>query len=771
MLWLSIIPQQTQANGSVLLEVQTGMEGEYKPGYWTPVEVIVKNNSGKDIDGYLSIQLEDDYTAPVEVAAGATKKVDMVIPSQHIYANSEVILFEGKKELASQKVDGKGLAGDTFLVAVLANDKNTGNFFGSMPKNLFPRPTRLVHLDAEDIPSFALPFQGVDMLIINDYPIDQLSQEQIDALKEWTSTGGTILFSGGSQIEKASQLLQELSTIEIESITKVAALESLSASGKELVLSQPLAVSIAKHEKGEVLLQENEIPLFIAEKVGNGVVVYAAYDLAMEPLASWSGNGEWWAKLLSRVIQEHTSQWKSSQSDSYWELQRTAERIPSLTLPNPSTLAIIFGLYILVVGPIMYFVLKILNRRDWAWFVVPLCAVMLSIGIFVFGSIERTNQILTHNVNYVDLNQQGEGQLTGVSAIFVPTGGDYKLHFADGSIVSPYPDGRRHRNDYQKTKTTLTQHYSDMTFENVEFWSMRKINVRKHLPSIGKIESNLAFQDGKLKGTITNQTSYSLRDVKILSGQYIQEIPQLEVGETVEVEVNYNTNPTIFSHGGGYPTHLLFPQVPGQPSIETRESMMVGVLNQQYYNSRNAMGLNRQAFMVPVTLIGWTEEPMIDFTVEGQNPKADHITLIKTDLEVRPSTDGTVFFPAGTFYANQSSSTAEMMYQEDGYEVGRGDVDFDFHINNQPYKIEVEKIQLYSWSNVGKQFEKKVYNWEKEEFEPYESVFENNKLTGDKLKTYLSEDGILRIQFIQNEDGLFHLGHPAISVEGKVTEQ
>lgn len=175
----------------------------------------------------------------------------------------------------------------------------------------------------------------------------------------------------------------------------------------------------------------------------------------------------------------------------------------------------------------------------------------------------------------------------------------------------------------------------------------------------------------------------------------------------------------------------------------------------------------------PVTFIGWTEESVYGLDMVGEPKKDYNLALVKADLTVQPAADGYVFYPAGTFEPRLTQSSAEVNYYHgEGYLVPSGELIFEFQfkpvMDERHKQLEIERIQLYTWSDDGTPFQKQVYNWQTGTFDEYDQVFEQNKLTKEKVGTYISSDGILRLKMWHEQDGHRHLGQPAVSVEGKV---
>ena len=61
-------------------------------------------------------------------------------------------------------------------------------------------------------------------------------------------------------------------------------------------------------------------------------------------------------------------------------------QLPSLALPPIGGLILLLGAYILLIGPINYLVLVRLDRREWAWFTMPILIIVFGVGAYGFGA-------------------------------------------------------------------------------------------------------------------------------------------------------------------------------------------------------------------------------------------------------------------------------------------------------------------------------------------------------------------------------------------------
>lgn len=217
-------------------------------------------------------------------------------------------------------------------------------------------------------------------------------------------------------------------------------------------------------------------------------------------------------------------------------------------------------------------------------------------------------------------------------------------------------------------------------------------------------------------------------------------------------------------HHGHINTHNLLPNhLKGQRNAHShREAALLDMMN---YQSHTTMA---NSTVQDITILGWTEDSIFDVEVVDRRSKSYHLSMVTGTVNIKPSADGSVFYPVGTFNAILAETSGPVDHTGDGYMIHQGEVTFEFHIPK--HQVNVEEITLHTWSHDSTPFQKEVYNWIEDTFDPYEDVFTKNKLSGELIKKYLSPDGELRIKMNHTQQGHRHLGQPAISVEGKVVQ-
>jgi|GEM_PF-924540 len=780
------------AETAITLDAQAGFNGDFKETAFVPVRVSIINK-GPDTEGEVVVMADDGgrdgsgtvYFQPVSVAQGAAKEVTVAVPGELVANMSAKAAFlrEGKI-LAEAPVNGRSYPDDYLMIGVLANDPDTANFLGLMHESFyrdvkvgehsaitfakpvhesFYRDVKVLPLTAEQVPETAVQLGTFDLLVLNNFPLDALNARQREAIRQWTQAGGNLVIAGGAQYSKTVGELQDLSPVDVRDVATIQRLTEIRAEGKTPALNAPLTVSVGEVKAGgRLLYREGNVPLMAAGEAGKGKVLYVAYDLAAEPLASWPGNADFWQEALPRAFGANLEEADSLLTlERMWSLANASERMPALKMPSVGWFAVLFGIYALVAGPILFSILRLKRKQSYMWGLVPALAVIAGMGIFGFGAMQRGTSVLVHQAGFVELSGNGQADARAVTAMFVPASGDYELTIQASGATKPYEEIR---NDSTEPQTWVRlDAEAKILFRDVEFWSMRKAATRQVLPDAGEFTADLNYDSGTLTGTVTNNTKFPLRDVRVVSGTQVQQFDRMAPGESIQVDLAFEPS-LLFPNIKFYDiVGSLVPQAVQSQTVRsrTREEMIAEMMEGKTTGT-TALG--------NVMIAGWTDQPLFGTSVDGETVQADAVALVVSSLEVKPSQEGFSLFPANSFKTVMSDRNADVEVTDEGYFMGRGEITFDIDLTLDGKRLEIQNLYLYTWSIDGVSFGKEVYNWQEQAYEPYDDVFADGVMKGEQAASYLSPDGVLRIKFANTRAREYHIGKPYVLVEGKVID-
>ncbi|QPQ37130.1 MULTISPECIES: hypothetical protein [unclassified Lysinibacillus] len=557
----------SEASAAPTLEVQAkaGISGKAKYQSVTPLQVTVKNN-GADFSGDMAINAFNSYQAasalvvPIDIAAGEEKTFTLYLDSLADYGYSDADLFafyEGDIE-KGKKVAYKGTkrlqanfleANSTFVYTLtdksdrLSAYLRLSQFAPSTSVEVF----NLNQLKDYTLPEVAQGFAMANIIAVDEIAIADLSPKQQEALLKWVQDGGTLLLGGAEQINETAGVFKDYLPLSLSQQTASVSADSLTKLSGGGIFTQAIPVYTATENKGSIpVLKDNNIILAAKKQVGSGEVVQTTFSLGDQPLASMDGYAALTAKMLDiqTMSQQTQMQGQSTMDQLSYELGSINELFPSFEV-SVSYMLIVIILYILVIGPLLYFVLKKMDKREHAWWVIPAISVVLSIALFIFGAKDRIVQPQVQQSAFFKVNEDSSVNGYYVESILTNRSGDFVVNADNNTSALAF------RNNYNLTGTAGSLHESSyikehangstLTLRDLSYWSVQSFGGKTAAQNIGKMDVDITLKDEKLSGTVKNNFPFALKDVTVISGTKEVKLGDIEPNATLKVDQEMKT--------------------------------------------------------------------------------------------------------------------------------------------------------------------------------------------------------------------------------------
>ena len=203
-----------------------GYDNTARSGRILPMTIRVTNSTKEDFTGTLrAATLEPEYSPygnsslseystyryeyPIEVKAGETveKKIQISLSIQVDQVLLSLVDQEGKETAGRRIRLDLNLDTAELYVGVLSDHPERLSYMDHMGINYSTLRTRLIELDQDTMPESRQELDQLDVLLINDFDTGSLDSRQLEAVWEWTQSGGTLLFGTG---EHANETLGSL---------------------------------------------------------------------------------------------------------------------------------------------------------------------------------------------------------------------------------------------------------------------------------------------------------------------------------------------------------------------------------------------------------------------------------------------------------------------------------------------------------------------------------------------------------------------------------
>nr|WP_054549812.1 hypothetical protein [Lysinibacillus sphaericus] len=763
---MSFILPTTQASAAATLEVKAtaGVSGKAKYQSVVPLQVTVKNN-GADFSGDMAINSSNSYEAasalvvPIDIAAGEEKTFTFYLDGLADYSYSDTDLFafyegsiekgkkiayKGTKRLQSNFLDPSS----TFIYTL--TDKSD-RLSALLRLSTFVAQSNVEVFNINQLKDYTLPedSQGLAManvIVVDEVAIADLTPKQQEALLKWVQDGGTLLLGAADQINATAgvfkeylplSLSQEMTAISAEALTK------LSGGG---IFTQPISVYSATSSEGSLpVLTENNEVLAAKKKVGSGEVIQTTFSLGDQPLASMDGYGALLAKVIN--IQSISQQGMMRQGQSpldqiSYELRNINELFPSFEV-SVSYMLIVIILYILIIGPILYFVLKKADKREHAWWIIPSISVVLSIVLFIVGAKDRIVQPQVQQSAFYKVNEDNSVNGYYVESILTNRSGDFVVNADQNTTAVALRNynnftgtmGPLHESSYIKENASG----STLTLRDLSYWSVQSFGGKTSAQNIGKMDIDITLKNEKLTGTVKNNFPFALKDVTLISGVKEVKLGDIEANGTLQVNKELKTTvlqkPSIFNnYNYSYPSKK---DEVNPMRIERMKTLALPLVEKDNQ---------------PI-LTAWTDQAVVGVELET-SANMSPITMLVQPFKGKVELTGPFTMKRNNFSYSVEPLSANGYYEKIEEELNK------WYLSEGLYEVTmtmpdqfmdaVESLNELTISNKDvSRMQLSIWNNETNIYEP---LVDTKQVFTDKISTYFNQDGELRIEIKYGPD-------------------
>lgn len=762
------------------VKITSGIEGKYRALKYIPVTVEFTSLE-KDFNGEVEIRTSgsysstyDAYSKEISVSEGETGKVTIPIKLLEGYSKITVNLVENGKVLFEKKslISNGRVSESNLFMGVLSDDQTSLSYTGSISFTNTNNPgyngvIEKVQLDEKIIGENSLNIDGLDIILINNYNMSNLKDEQYNALNSWINKGGTLIIGSGANEGKT------VNNIDNNFLN----IKSNGSKEKNITLVNDnlnLIVSNLEIKDGKLKSGTNETPLAYSVTIGKGEIIVTTFDLGLEPLISSKDAGEFFKSIIADASNTFfQNSMNGGYNQQYYRTSELTRNIPINKIVSVKSLIIVLSLYALMVGIIAYLVLKKLNKRDLTWIAIPVISIVFTLIIYFMGSSTRVNDIVLNQNNIVSVDENGKASIKGYLGI----GSKYK---SDVIIEKPedlnmnylttdnyyYGNQEEEISNVLRVKTTYSGNNSYFTFSNSDALDMKTFQVVGKEEVISKIEGAFNLEEGNLNGKVKNTLGYDIKKLILVAGRNVWDIGSLSKDEEKDfsdLKVTGANGLQAYSDTLNQKYYDAKWNKKGDINSEEFEniiriSALLGVVSEE-------ISINRD-----IKLIAITKLP-IDYDINFNNKsisKFDTTAIVQDiDLDFKDK-DGNYNFPDGYFdYTLESTGTNVGIDDYSGYIYGQGEVVFKYEIDKNIEVLDLiikQGIDRYGYSS-GDNAEKYIYNYKTGSYDKFLMSQGYEKI--NDLENYI-ENNTIKVKYIVTDSGKGGQSMiPRITVKGR----
>jgi hypothetical protein len=281
----------------------------------------------------------------------------------------------------------------------------------------------------------------------------------------------------------------------------------------------------------------------------------------------------------------------------------TLSQRAGVELPDLTTIIAVLGGYVVVIGPIMYLVLRRARRLTAAWVLIPAVAVLVGAGVVVTGSGWRSSGRPTANVT-AESSAVGTDR-TVEALVFSRGGGSASVSLPGGWTAAGRSTFGWFDSSSQSTATLVEGDGEPRLETRLDPGQIAVLQARGHDPAT-LLDVTAAAHTDRIEGTVTNTSGAPLRSVAVFAAGRAVLVGDLDVGASATYTIDRpleRADPYTSALGTAWPqANQLFGPT-GNSEIQIEGGVDLGVWTS--FASRVADGLYPAGF---VRVAGWTDD-------------------------------------------------------------------------------------------------------------------------------------------------------------------
>jgi hypothetical protein len=709
--------------------VDYGYDQYVKYGRFMNITAAITNN-GKDFNGWVQVMVPKTknnvvYRRKVNVASQETTKVSLSLPVMDDTGYLQFIITDkngttiGEKKYKLKIGNYENLA----YVGIISNAPENLEYLKEFG-------TRIFYLDENNLSDDYKALDLLDVIVINQYDTALLSDSQIKAIEKWVMNGGTLVIGTGeysketlSKLDKTfsiktkgnpangditfglnKETLQDLKQdiVDYEEERKIF-LETIKDRNDMLKAYGNDTISVdtsvfqrwSKEELGNLKIEsvnkkiadvwmkdssaviaEGSNKLMQSSPQGHGKVQIFSFDLGLNKEDKTIG------LAILNEISKNMSNTKITQLEeeyygSYlnYGVFNSMSNTNAKEIPKVGKYIIMIAIYICIIGPVTFILLRKLDKRSLIWAAVPVTAIVFTLLVYFVGSDTRIDEPYAGYVKLLNFEDNDKVNEEFYFALTAPSNHTYSI-----PVDNPYDIIELRGNgdnsylyDYKKKKIYYDDYTAAVNYENDKTTLEVKNNPafspvyyqwEGSYDMTNRLTYNIHYIGDKVYGTVTNGFDFDISNAMLTSDGYVINIGEIKKGETISLE----GKDAIFmtTRDELYNTDIINRIAGGTGEVKDNTPQVNRLSNVLYYLTENNLLDSQHTSCI----IGFVEG-----TLSGQdknnnvlgdltkNMKAYGTTAVKLPVEVNYTMGDKEFVPSIDPYIIMSEGNYNKYYQ------------------------------------------------------------------------------------------------------------
>lgn len=525
-------------------------DGLVRPDTWSAVDVQISNPGPETVATiglHTGNNLGHGYQRQVKLPAGAKKRVRVPFL---VESNDEVrvqaLTQDGR---AAEGVVPLDLVGATSVSIGIISEDPLGitAIFETWSRGVpgpverqpttEPRRVRSGLFNAETLPSSATQLESFDLLVWPHTQPEQLSKEKLDAIRLWVAGGGHLVlsFSDTWREVKASSL-QPILPVEIEGLGEqedwLNAFFAFSFKAPPLTKAPVVRSSLREDAHGLAMLDASS-PLWAISGYGSGSVSVFLADVDVAPFGASEHRAAFWREVLwlpnpkaqapsgpqldtirplYELLNLNILPGQPAPTHALDQIRKNLANISGIS-PWPIRWLLLFsGVYLLLIGPIDYLVLRLLRRQPLTWITFPSIIIVFSAIALLSAKLTKGSQASGVRIEIISI----------IPGTTIAQGGSYLSLYATSkseiSVNSALPESfisPLEEPNYVTDATTRSDQDQRRFEYKAETWTLAYLKSEWTAELTGSLQIEEIPEGWRL----TNRFDFPLKDIVLISNE------------------------------------------------------------------------------------------------------------------------------------------------------------------------------------------------------------------------------------------------------------
>ena len=767
-------------------EFTVGFDGSYIVGKAMPIHGVIRNE-GAAFDGQVQIKIYTYqgnsynperyilYYEDLSLEQNGTKEFSFAPEMWTIRSYITIELVDKQDNVVfSQSVPIQAMDPNTLAVGILTENSSSLDYLNGLglaeASYVGDEYNCTVFYNGDDFPDHTAELRNFKVLIVDDFDTKTLSEEQQKALADWLQEGGILILGTGPRAQKVLGGLEELlGVFTIGSTSKEVSTDCLASFGATDA-SKTLALADISGEGWHITSAYNNDTLISEKTVGSGKAVIFHFALGLNPLPSLGGGTTALRQMIMQTDAEKLTIYTQNENylyeDNQLQYMNVAGSFPVQDVARLRMMFVILVIYAMIIGPVLYLILKKRDKKEYAWGIIPILSVIFLCSLLLVGMGGYAGKGIVRLIHQIDLAEgatAGLDEITGAGA--VNKKGDAKISVSEGYQITAKTDSYDSIYNSNMGTALWTECEKKISIDGTSIvnpdssaWEKIYFSMDQSVDIGGGITMDVKLQDDQYVVHLSNESNLNFDQVFFALGDQLVQAGELAAHDTatLEWEADFVSTPgdawdAVRNLYGGISTYSDTHPIRQAVANGTMDYHTAALRLQQLDILETALRQDWETIQwdgvqMPVYFYGFSMDPVFTGTFYANDKQVtpDELTLIhitsSVDLLSQPVYDsGYTLNPFG-----MDAGTDGLNYYNDGRVIrmyldheGEGKATLSYQI---PEGLTPDHIYFMQYNYDESPMDAEIYNCETN---AWEAAQEGRPLDPG---IYADENGVVRLQ-------------------------